>query len=104
MNNGYVQSLLDNDLYKFHMGAFFWHYYKGLPVEYEYKCRDPKINLQCIYNKLMECLEETSKIRLQKDEQNWLYENTRVTQDYLINFLMDIQFFYFLFHSYSPCV
>jgi len=82
-----IESLLDNDVYKFHMGAFFWHYYKGLPVKYEYKCRDPKINLLCIYDELIKGIEEISKIPLQRDEQKWLYENTKVTQDYLTNFL-----------------
>lgn len=80
------KSLLDNDNYKFSMGSFLWHYYKGTPVEYAYKCRDPRINLQGIYDDLMLCLGEFSKISLQKDEKKWLFENTRVTQDYL-NFL-----------------
>lgn len=80
------KSLLDNDNYKFSMGSFFWHYYKGTPVEYAYKCRDPRINLQGIYDDLVPCLGEFSKISLQKDEKKWLFENTRATQDYL-NFL-----------------
>ena len=83
---------LDNDCYKFHMGAFFWHFYKGSPVEYAYKCRDPQINLQFIYNDLMEQIEAMSHVRLQKDEQKWLFENTRVTQDYLVNFLKNFAF------------
>jgi nicotinate phosphoribosyltransferase len=86
------KSHLDNDVYKFHMGAFFWHLYRDLPVEYAYKCRDPQINLQCIYNELIECLSEIHLISLQKDEQKWLFENTKVTQDYLVNFLRGFRF------------
>jgi nicotinate phosphoribosyltransferase len=85
-------SHLDNDVYKISMGSFFWHYYKGTQTEYAYKCRDPKINLQCIYDDLMEYLPEISKVRLQKDEQKWLFENTKVTQDYLVNFLKNFSF------------
>lgn len=90
--NSIYRSHLDNDIYKFHMGAFFWHFYKGMSTEYAYKCRDPKINLQCIYDDLIECLKEISKVRLQKDEQKWLFENTKVTQDYLVNFLKNFSF------------
>jgi nicotinate phosphoribosyltransferase len=90
--NYIYKSFLDNDNYKFSMGAFFWHYYKGTPVEYAYKCRDPKINLQCIYDDLLLCLGEFTKVFLQKDEKKWLFENTRVTQDYLVNFLSSFSF------------
>ena len=86
------KSLLDNDVYKVHMGSFFWHYHKGIQTEYAYKCRDPKINLQCIYDDLNDCLKEISNVHLQKDEQKWLFENTKVTQDYLINFLKNFSF------------
>ena len=86
------KSHLDNDCYKFHMGAFFWNFYKDLEAEYAYKCRDPKINLQCIYDDLMGCLAEMSEIRLLKDEQKWLFDNTKVTQDYLVNFLKGFSF------------
>jgi nicotinic acid phosphoribosyltransferase len=85
-------SHLDNDTYKFHMGSFFWHYYKGLPTTYAYKCRDPKINLQCIYDDLIDYLAEISEVKLQKDEQKWLFDNTKVTQDYLVNFLKNFSF------------
>jgi nicotinate phosphoribosyltransferase len=86
-------SHLDNDLYKFHMGAFFWHYYRGISTEYAYKCRDPQINLLCIYDELKDSLVNMSYVGLQKDEQKWLFENTKVTQDYLINFLRDFHFY-----------
>jgi nicotinate phosphoribosyltransferase len=74
------------------MGAFFWHYYKGTPTEYAYKCRDPKINLQCIYENLLDELADMNSVALQKDEQKWLFENTKVTQDYLVNFLKNFRF------------
>lgn len=85
-------SHLDNDAYKFHMGAFFWHHYRGLPTEYAYKCRDPQINLQFIYDELQEAISKMASIELKKDEQKWLFENTKVTQDYLVNFLKDFHF------------
>jgi nicotinate phosphoribosyltransferase len=74
------------------MGAFFWHYYRGIPTEYAYKCRDPKINLLCIADELESAIQDMSKVRLQGDEQRWLFESTKVTQDYLVNFLKNFSF------------
>jgi nicotinate phosphoribosyltransferase len=71
---------------------FFWHYFKGTPTTYAYKCRDPKINLLPIYNDLCEQIEMMSDVTLQKDEQKWSFENTKVTQDYLINFWTKFRF------------
>ena len=85
-------SHLDNDCYKSHMGSFFWHHYRGLPTEYAYKCRDPQINLQFIYDELQEAIAEMAFVGLKNEEQKWLFENTKVTQDYLVNFLRDFHF------------
>jgi len=86
------KSHLDNDVYKFHMGAFFWHNFRGIPTEYAYKCRDTKINLLCIADELEDAIQDMNKVRLQADEQRWLFESTKVTQDYLVNFLKKFSF------------
>ena len=74
------------------MGAFFWHLHRDIPAVYAYKCRDTSIDLRPIYTPLCEQIEAMSDVALQKDEQKWLFENTKVTQDYLVNFLAKFRF------------
>jgi len=85
-------SHLDQDTYKYSMGNIFWDKFRGTPAEYAYRCRDKSIDLRPIYKKLCEQIEAMQDVTLQKDEQKWLFENSRVTQDYLINFLSKFRF------------
>jgi nicotinate phosphoribosyltransferase len=91
-NEQIYTSHLDDDVYKFHMGAFFWDKFKGTPTTYAYKMRDPNIDLLPIYSDLMEQIEMMSNVVLFKDESKWLFENTKVTQNYLVNFLSRFKF------------
>ena len=81
------KSHLDNDLYKFHMGSFFWDQHRGIDAEYAYRCRDNSIDLTCIEYELKEQIIAMRDITLTPDEKRWLFENTMVTGDYLNNFL-----------------
>jgi len=92
MNNAIFTSHLDDDVYKFHMGCIFWDKFRGTPATYAYKCRDTSVDLRPIYNDLCEQIEAMSDVTLQRDEQKWLFENTKVTQDYLVNFLAKFHF------------
>lgn len=91
MNNVFT-SHLDNDVYKLHVGCIFWDKFRGTPTEYAYKCRDKSIDLLPIYDDLCEQIEAMQDIVLTKEEQRWLFENTKVTQDYLVNFLSKFRF------------
>ena len=93
------KSILDNDVYKFHMGCIFWDKFRGTPTEYAYTCRDKDINLRPIYRSLCQEIEAMQDVTLTKEEQKWLFENTKVTQDYLVNFLS--KFKYLTFSSIS---
>ena len=83
---------LDDDVYKFYVGCIFWDKFKGTPAEYAYKCRDTSIDLSPIYNDLCEQIEMMQDVSLQKEEQKWLFESTKTTQDYLVNFLSKFRF------------
>lgn len=85
-------SHLDNDTYKFHMGAFFWHHHREVETTYAYKCRDPQINLRCIEDELKEQIIAMHDVGLTGEEKVWLFKNTNVTYDYLNNFLADFRF------------
>jgi len=86
------KSILDNDVYKFHMGCIFWDKFRGTPTEYAYTCRDKDINLRPIYRSLCQEIEAMQDVALTKEEQKWLFENTKVTQDYLVNFLSKFKY------------
>ena len=85
-------SQCDQDLYKFHMGSIFWDHFQGTQTEYAYKCRDKTIDLSPIYTPLCEQIEMMQDITLTKEEEKYLFENTKATQDYLINFLRSFRF------------
>jgi len=90
--NKIFESHLDNDVYKFHMGCIFWDKFALTETEYAYKCRDKNIDLTPIYIDLCEQIETMQDVSLTKDEQKWLFDNTKITQDYLVNFLSKFKF------------
>lgn len=86
------KSILDNDIYKFSMGCIFWDKFKGTPTESAYKCRDKDIDLKQLYKPLCQEIEAMQDVTLTQEEQKWLFENTRITQDYLVNFLSKFKY------------
>jgi nicotinate phosphoribosyltransferase len=86
------KSHLDDDVYKFHVGSFFFDKFSEVEAIYAYKCRDKDVNLRPIYDDFCEQIEMMSDVILSKDEEKWLFENTKVTQNYLKNFLVKFRF------------
>jgi nicotinate phosphoribosyltransferase len=81
--NRIINSVADNDLYNFHMGDFFFHRYKGAPVSYTYKNRNPSIDLSPIVPALREQVEMMAELRLTSSEAEWMLKNTKCSEEYL---------------------
>jgi nicotinate phosphoribosyltransferase len=85
------ETLLDDDLYKYTMGSAFWHMHRDVKAQYVYKCRSTDVDLSIIQNKLIEEISYMEDVVLNKQEADWLYKNTRVTQDYIQEFLRPLR-------------
>jgi nicotinate phosphoribosyltransferase len=81
-SNQIITSVLDNDLYNFHMGEFAYHHYRDAMVKYTYWLRDTTINLKPILPEFRKQIEMMSDLVLQPNEAEYLVKNTRCSEAY----------------------
>jgi nicotinate phosphoribosyltransferase len=77
-----IKSVLDNDLYNFHMGDFAFHRYANAYVSYSYVCRDKSIDLTPIIRPFKDQLEMMADMTLSTQEAEFLVKNTKVSEKY----------------------
>lgn len=88
-----IQSILDNDLYKFTMGKAVLSYRQNVPVRYVFSNRRPegKFN-QNFFTAFQKELEAMQQLALTKDEAEWLYKRHPFLGKQYIEWLMNYRF------------
>jgi len=77
-------SMLDNDLYKFSMqNALFKLGYSGVPVEYKFNCREPKIDFTPFIKDFNDRLNELYALKFTKEDLDYLKEIRHLPDDYI---------------------
>ena len=77
-----INSILDNDLYKFTMSQFVFHRYPDVEVEYTFKCRSGE-DLSCWADKIQKEVNNLRKLELTVEELKYLMELNLFKKDYL---------------------
>ncbi|WP_457556736.1 nicotinate phosphoribosyltransferase [Candidatus Harpocratesius sp.] len=85
-----INSLLDNDLYKFTMQQVVLHHFPEIDVEYKFKCRTPEVNLLPYIDEIREEVDFLCKLRFSKDELEYLQSLPFIKKDF-IDFLQLLQ-------------
>ena len=67
-----IQSLLDNDLYKFTMLQAFLYYEKNTEGKYSFRCRTENIDLSAYIPSILEQIDLLCKLKFSKDELEYL--------------------------------
>ena len=68
-----IESLLDNDLYKFTMMQAVYHQFTSAIVEYKFKCRTPNINLAKYANEVSNEIHHLCSLRFQQGELDYMF-------------------------------
>jgi len=77
-----INSLLDNDLYKFTMMQAVLHQFPGAEVEYEFKCRSGE-DMSPYYEEIADELSHLTELRFQEDELDYLSKITFFKNDFI---------------------
>lgn len=85
-----INSLLDQDFYKFSMSQCILHQFPNVQTEYKFKCRNKGIKLLNIYEELNEELDNLCKLRFKEDELEYL-SKIRFLKDDFIEYLRLLQ-------------
>jgi nicotinate phosphoribosyltransferase len=86
-----INSLLDNDMYKFYMQQFVFHQFPKVDVEYEFKCRSGE-DLSPYADKIQEEINHLCSLKFTEDEILYLNKQEIFKYDfltYLINFQLN---------------
>ncbi len=67
-----INSILDNDLYKFTMQQIVFHQYANCDVEYQFTCRNKDIKLGFLCEKVKEQISALKHVSLKNDEYDYL--------------------------------
>lgn len=86
-----VNSLLDQDLYKYTMAQVVLHQFPNAWVKYKFKCRNSNVDLVPFKNKIDEELDHLCTLRFKDDELEYL-SNLRFMKPDFIQFLKLFQF------------
>lgn len=78
-----IQSLLDNDLYKFRMQEAAWVLYPEAQVEYAFQCRTPGTELDAYAKAINREIQKLGRLRLSAEELSYLGGLTGMRSDYL---------------------
>ncbi len=78
-----ITSLLDTDLYKFSMMQVVLHHFPSAQVNYRYKCRTPKINLQPYIEEIKEEIHQLCQLRFTPEELNYLGKLRFIKSDFI---------------------
>lgn len=78
-----ITSWLDNDLYNFHQGDFFFHRHEEAVGVYAYKCRSKGANVAALKDRLLEELEHMYRLRLNPAEAAGLLEVSLCSKGYV---------------------
>ncbi len=87
-----IQSLLENDLYKFSMGQAVLHNYPRTSVKVEFKLRSPNIHLGYLKERIDEELDHLCTLQFTRDEVDYIRSIRYLSSDYadyLKNFRLD---------------
>ncbi|KAJ1536048.1 nicotinate phosphoribosyltransferase [Nowakowskiella sp. JEL0078] len=89
-----IESILDNDLYKFTMQQAVFKAYPNLIVEYKFNNRDKKS--QIFNNEVFELIEhwvsQLSSLKLKPEEREWIKKNLTFFEDEYLDFLSNLTF------------
>lgn len=77
-----INSLLQNDLYKYAMQQVVFHHFSGADVEYEFVCRSGE-NLRGCLNGIAEAIDEYCTLKLQKEELDYLRDIPYFKKDFI---------------------
>ena len=93
-----INSLLDNDFYKFTMGQVVLHKFPGAMVEYKFKCRTPEVIFtEEMQMKISEEIDNLCNLEFSLDELKYLSNIRFLKQDYieyLRNFKLNRKYVY----------
>lgn len=78
-----ITSWLDNDLYNFHQGDFFFHRHQEALGVYAYKCRSKGANVAALKDRLLEELGHMYSLRLSQKEADQLLDVSYCSKEYL---------------------
>ena len=67
-----IESLADQDLYKFTMAQAALHHCPGAQVEFAYRCRTPGIDLRPLEDQIREQVQHVATLRFTPDELEFL--------------------------------
>jgi nicotinate phosphoribosyltransferase len=87
-----IQSLLDNDFYKFSMMQYVFHTFPDVEVEYEFKCRSGE-DMSLFVEQIKEEIRNLCYLKFKEDEIDYLYEQGIFKKgflDYLRDFQLDM--------------
>lgn len=88
---GIIRSLLDTDLYKFTMQQAVFHQFPKAEVVYAFTCRDKETKLGFLKEEVEEQIKLLEKLRLTKEEKNYLISIRFLKADY-VEFLDNYRF------------
>ncbi len=78
-----IESLLDTDLYKLTMMQGVLHQFPWADVEYEFKCRDPGIDLLPIRDTVNREIDQLCTLRFQREELDYLRTLRFIKEDFV---------------------
>ena len=78
-----IESLLDTDLYKLTMMQGVLHQFPWADVEYEFKCRDPDIDLLPLCDVVSQEIDHLCTLRFQREELDYLRELRFIKEDFV---------------------
>jgi nicotinate phosphoribosyltransferase len=86
-----IESMLDDDLYKFSMGQAVFHQYPNAIGAYEFKCRNEGVKLGFLKDQVIAEIKNLESLELTPAEYGFMWELGYFKEDYL-NFLSDFRY------------
>jgi len=86
-----IESMLDNDLYKFTMQQAVLHQFSDAMTEFKFQCRTPGVDFTDLFHKISKEIKNLSLLRFSEDELDYLSSLRFMKPDY-IDFLRHFRF------------
>lgn len=86
-----IESMLDNDLYKFTMQQAVLHQFSDAMVEYKFQCRTADVDFTDLFDVISNRIEDLACLKFEEDELNYLSSLRFMKPDY-IDFLRHFRF------------
>jgi len=86
-----IESMLDNDLYKFTMQQAVLHQFSDVMVEFKFQCRTADVDFTELFHKVSKEIKNLSRLRFSEDELEYLSSLRFMKPDY-VDFLRHYRF------------